>query len=174
MKPTRYVVRKDRVASVLAHLQQCHPYETMAYDLVPIRRPPSDQGIGRFGRLDSPQTLAAFAGVVKDRLGLADVKVAGNPELVIGKAAVCTGSGSSLMNRFLASDAQVYVSGDLKYHDARNTEWSRRALIDIGHFASEHLIVDVLAQRLAEQAAAAGLNVIVEACKLEREPFVRL
>ncbi len=55
------------------------------------------------------------------------------------------------MGDFFASGAQVYISGDLRYHDARDVEMAGRGLIDIGHFASEHLIVEVVAGKLADQ-----------------------
>ena len=52
------------------------------------------------------------------------------------------------LSAFFDSGADVFISGDLKYHDARNFEFAQKALIDIGHFASEHLIVETFAERL--------------------------
>jgi dinuclear metal center YbgI/SA1388 family protein len=129
------------------------------------------QGIGRIGDLERTMTLQALAAAVKKQLSLGSIRVAGPLDLQVGKVAVCTGSGSGLLEPFFNSDAQVFVSGDLKYHDARDAEWSRRGLIDVGHFASEHLIVEDLTERLAKRLAAAGLDVSVEACTTENDPF---
>jgi putative NIF3 family GTP cyclohydrolase 1 type 2 len=112
--------------------------------------------------------------LIKTKLGLDYIKVAGNPDLDVNTVAVCSGSGSSLVNRFITSGAQVYVSGDLRYHDARTVEASNLGLIDIGHFASEHLIADVLANRLDKILAETGIDVKIEAYKLEKEPFMIL
>jgi len=87
---------------------------------------------------------------------------------------VCTGSGSGLINNFFSSGSQVYISGDLRYHDARAVEAANLSLIDIGHFASEHLIVEVLAERLQKVLVESEFDVKVEACKLEKDPFVIL
>jgi putative NIF3 family GTP cyclohydrolase 1 type 2 len=92
--------------------------------------------------------LKDFARYVKNILNLSSLKVSGDSELRVEKVAVCSGSGSGLMKSFLASKAQCYVSGDLHYHDARDTQAFNRGLLDIGHFASEHIMVQMLVQRL--------------------------
>jgi len=94
--------------------------------------------------------------------------------LEVKTAAVCTGSGSSLLNDFIASEAHVYISGDLGYHEARTIEAANLGLIDIGHFASEHLIVDVLTNRLKKVLSETGIDVTVEAYRLENDPFMIL
>ena len=65
----------------------------------------------------------------------------------------------------------MYISGDLRYHDARDVETAARGLIDIGHFASEHLIVEVLAGKLSDSLNKKGAEISVEACMLEEDPF---
>lgn len=129
-------------------------------------------GMGRIGRLAEPVALGELALRIKKRLHLQAVKVAGNPEQVVDQVAVCSGSGASLATLFLKTPAQVYVSGDLRYHDARMVEENGRALIDVGHFPSEHLVLDPLAGRLREVARKMGWPVSVEACRLEHDPFI--
>ncbi len=168
------VVRKNDVTGVIEHIKKNHPYETMAYDIYPLLSYNRRHGIGRIGELDNSMNLKAFALSIKTKLGLKHLKVAGNLDLMIKRVAVCSGSGSGLINQFVASGAQVYVSGDLGYHDARTVEALNLGIIDIGHFASEHLIVDVLTRRLIQILSEAGIEVKVEADKLEHEPFVIL
>ena len=131
-----------------------------------------EEGIGRIGRLPLVQSLESFAKQVKNRLGLSWLRLVGDSRMEVKKAAVCTGSGGSLMKLFLASDADVYITGDLKYHNARDAEAAGRALLDIGHFPSEHLMVEPVAQRLQTLLDAAGAQMIVEACDFEKDPFV--
>jgi len=111
---------------------------------------------------------------VKEKLGLESVKVAGRPDLRVMRVAVCAGSGSSLMSAFISSGAQVYISGDLRYHDAREVEAADLGLIDIGHFASEYIVIETLANRLTKVLTANDMDVKVEACKLEKDPFTVL
>jgi putative NIF3 family GTP cyclohydrolase 1 type 2 len=76
------------------------------------------------------------------------------------------------MNDFFLSGAQAFISGDLKYHDARNAEEMNLGLIDIGHFESERLMLDVLKERLCEKFAKLNFNIIVDAYNLENDPFI--
>jgi putative NIF3 family GTP cyclohydrolase 1 type 2 len=89
----------------------------------------------------------------------------------VQRAAICSGSGGGLTGAFLASGADVYISGDIKYHQARDVEDAGRAVIDVGHFASEHLITAPLAMYLEKAAISEGWNVSVKGCRLERDPF---
>jgi len=75
---------------------------------------------------------------------------------------------------FLSSGADVYLSGDLTYHNGRAVEAMDRGLIDIGHFASEHIVVEDLSQRIKQVLAQTGETVTVTACTLEKDPFSRV
>ena len=129
------------------------------------------EGPGRIGDLEYPMKLSQLAKMIKDKLNIKTVKIVGKPDLMIRKAALCTGSGSGLMDYFFSSNAQVYISGDLRYHDARAVEAVNLSIIDIGHFSSEHMVVDVLADRLNRILYQAGIEVNVEAYRLECDPF---
>ncbi len=146
--------------------------------LVPASGPVAGQqalpqlGLGRVGRLAPAMSVKAFARHAKEKLNVHAVKVAGNPELEVSRAAICSGSGGSLIDHFLQSPAQVYVSGDLRYHDARLIEEAGRALIDVGHFSSEHIIIDRLVELLTKEARAEGVQLLIEPCRVERDPFM--
>lgn len=151
-------------------------------DLRPLARakepqliaPDQGTGIGRVGRLESALDLKSLAQMIKKKLKLRHLRLSGDPDLPVKKVAVCSGSGASLLADFFASGAQVFVSGDLRYHDARDVEAANLGLIDIGHFASEHLIVDVLAQRLTGLFADSKKNLNIKACDIEKDPFTVL
>ena len=151
--------------------------------MVPAQRPagspdsgsdPVGQGMGRIGVLTEDITVSQWARKIKEKLGLKTVKVAGPKEQIVRRAAVCSGSGGSLLSDFMASGADVFVSGDLHYHDARAVEEAGRALIDIGHFASEHLMVEALVKRLKQAVSDAGWNIRILPCRIERDPFAFL
>jgi dinuclear metal center YbgI/SA1388 family protein len=168
------VVRQRDLLRVIAHLRSHHPYETMAYDVYPLTQPETTFGIGRVGDLTESSDLRALALKVKRSFGVDTLRVVGDPCMSVKRVAVCTGSGASLVRGFLNSTAEVFISGDLRYHDARDAEAARRGLIDIGHFASEHIVVAALTERLQESAVAAGFDTTINACGLEKEPFINL
>ena len=165
------IVPEIQLAAVVAHVRQHHPYETMAYDVYSLVASESPEGLGWIGAFENPIELHPLALKIKEVMGLPAVKVTGPSDLPVKRAVVCSGSGASLLPLFLSADAQVFISGDWRYHDARQVEAIGRGLIDIGHFASEHIIVNDLAKRLQQDLNENGLNVTVEACELEKDPF---
>ena len=166
------IVEKKDVSRILANIRPHHPYQTMAVDVYPLVDIEGRIGLGRIGNLESGVTLRRFGMMVRDKLGLSGVRITGKQDMVVHRVALCSGSGSSLMKSFFASDADVYLSGDLRYHDARDAESAGKALVDIGHFGSEHLMVDEIADFLRQRITEKSWDIRVTACQLEKDPFV--
>lgn len=145
---------------VLAALRASHPYEEIAFDLFELANGGPERGFGRVGRLTAgPLPLAAFAGQVGQLLGCsAVVRWAGVPDRPIERVAVCGGAGADLVEAALAAGADVLVTGDLKYHQARAAVASGLALVDAGHFATENVLVPALAGWLRQRLE--GLEVL--------------
>ena len=76
-----------------------------------------------------------------------------------------------MVKDFLASGAQVFISGDLNHHAALDIAASGRALVDIGHFASERIIVSRLCDQIREGAEKAGFTLSVIPWDQEPDPF---
>ena len=76
-----------------------------------------------------------------------------------------------MLNDFFQSDADVFISGDLRYHDARDAEEAGRALIDIGHFASEHIMIDPVVDYLRHAVKKVDWPLVVEPYRFENDPF---
>lgn len=109
-------------------------------------------GFIKTGLLDAPMTLEAFASSVKEALGSSHALYAGEAAKPVRKVAFCSGSGMSLMQEAIASGADVYLTGDLKYHDALDAEEAGFAVVDATHFSSEKLAVRVLADWIRQHA----------------------
>ncbi len=131
----------------------------------------SGEGLGRVGRLSEKMILSDLVGMIKQRLNLDRIRWSGDPLLPVERVAVCSGSGGGMMESFFASGAQVFITGDLRYHDGREAQARGLGLVDIGHFGSEHLITRILSEQLAEKLTEKGLPITVEASDLESEPF---
>jgi dinuclear metal center YbgI/SA1388 family protein len=135
-------------------------------------KPDSCHGIGRVGDLSPPLRLEQLAHSLKQRLHLSFLRMVGDPDLLVKKVAICTGSGSGLLNEFISSETQVYISGDLRYHDAIFALEVKKGLIDVGHFPSEQIMIDVMAKRLKKMIKPSGsCPITIEACHLECDPF---
>jgi dinuclear metal center YbgI/SA1388 family protein len=165
------ILPRESLRRTVDKMLRAHPYEEVAYDLIPLANPRSDIGLGRLGRLAQETTLAEFAARVKDVLAMESLRIVGDPSGRVKKVAVCGGSGASLLGEAHSRGADVLVTGDVKYHDARNAESRSLALIDAGHFATERLMVQGLAQALRKEAGSRALDLEFVEWEGEEDPF---
>ena len=165
------IVPKRKLARVLEKMHKAHPYEEVAYDLVPLQNQVPGAGLGRIGRLEQATTLDAFAAGVKAALGCDHLRVTGAGRRPVHKIALCGGSGAGLLQTAHRLGADVLVTGDVKYHDARQAEELGMALIDAGHFATEKLMIEQVADSLREAAHQRHWEIVFEAYAGEADPF---
>lgn len=109
--------------------------------------------LGRIGNLPKPMTLADFAAQVADCLPQTNraIHVAGDLASRIERVAVCGGAGDSLLELVGKSDADVYVSSDLRYHLTEEfVNSTGKAIIDISHWSGEWTWLDQAAKLLSQ------------------------
>lgn len=105
-------------------------------------------GFGRVGKIPAKMTLKEYALLVKKNLKLADVKVYGNLDQMVETAAVCTGSGKSMISDVLVAGADVYVTGDIDHHTGIDTVAQGLCIIDAGHYGTEYIFMEDMKERL--------------------------
>ena len=99
-------------------------------------------GLGVVGDLPQPMTAQQVVALVKERFSLKVVKASRPVTGMVSRVAMCGGSGSSLIGAARKSGAQLYISGDISYHNYFTR--GDFMLMDIGHYESEIDIVDIL------------------------------
>lgn len=132
------------------------------------------QGLGRTGQLGEAMTLEQLGCRIKEQLGTPGVRIIGNPGNIVSTAALCSGSGGSLTTHFLGSGMDVYITGDLKYHEARDIESHGKSAVDVGHFFSEFIAVELLKNRLGQMFDAKKYDVILNTYDQEQDPFLTI
>jgi dinuclear metal center YbgI/SA1388 family protein len=165
------LLRRSAQGAAVKALLATHPYEEPAFDLVPLLNEGVPLGLGRIGELAGPVSLAEFAARVKECLGVSALRLTGDPTRQVRRVALCGGSGASLLHEAARQGAGVLVTGDVKYHDAREAEALNIALVDAGHFATERLMVAGVADRLRQELATRRLEAEVLPCTAETDPF---
>lgn len=101
-----------------------------------------DVGLGVIGQFREPMTAIEAVEYVKKKFALKYVRCSRPIDGPLSRVAMCGGSGSSLIDRAMASGADLYISGDISYHHFFTTPTFM--VIDIGHFESEVDITGVL------------------------------
>ncbi|HVF06376.1 MAG TPA: Nif3-like dinuclear metal center hexameric protein [Frankiaceae bacterium] len=159
------VVPHRRITPVIRALLAAHPYEEPAYDVLPVLLP-HDRGLGRIGTLAEPVTLGEFAASVAAALPFSGnpVRVAGDPARPVRRVAVCGGAGDGLVDTARRAGADVYVTADLRHHPVSEARERGLAVIDAGHWATEHPWLADAAERVANRVgngARATVSTIV-------------
>ena len=111
----------------------------------------TDAGLGVVGNLARPLPKLEFLRRVKEKFGVRCLRYsAQSPQLVVKRAAFCGGSGASLIRRAIDARADVYVTGDIKYHDFAGFGLDI-ILADIGHYESELCSMRIFSRIIREK-----------------------
>lgn len=107
--------------------------------------------IGRIAELKKETTFKAFAENIKSVLGICNLRVVGDLNKKIKTVAVCNGGGADFVYDAFSKGADVYISGDFKYHHARFAYENDMPLIEITHYDAEILFIDAIEKLLKEK-----------------------
>lgn len=124
-------------------------------------------GLGRVGNLATPVTLERLAEQVSAALPATGtgVRVAGPGDAQVSRVALCAGAGDSLLDIVLSSDADVYITSDLRHHPAQEAReqallrGGKPFLIDISHWAAESLWLQTAAAELVARFPALSTRI---------------
>jgi dinuclear metal center YbgI/SA1388 family protein len=135
---------------VVKAMIQAHPYEEVAYDLYPLLNNNAGQGFGIFGELSHPEDETAFLKKVKTIFNCSCIRHTQLLSKPIKKVALCGGSGSSLLKNALSSGADLFITGDFKYHQFFEAE-QKIVIADIGHYESEQFTKELFFELLTKK-----------------------
>jgi hypothetical protein len=128
---------------VVKALLETHPYEEVAYDLYALENSNVEIGLGCVGKFEEPVSEDDFLQLVNSTFGTKGMRYSKLTGKKIWKVALCGGSGISLLNMAINSDADAFLTADIKYHDFFKTE-SKLLLVDAGHFETEKFSREIL------------------------------
>ena len=144
-----YLVSNYNLRTVLNAMYAAHPYEEVAYEIYPIQNSNQFEGAGMIGELETEQDEIAFLKQLKSTFNCGIIRHTQLLGRKIKKVAVCGGSGSFLLSKAIQQKADIYITGDFKYHEFFDAE-KQIIIADIGHFESEQFTTNLLAERLKE------------------------
>ena len=101
----------------------------------------------RIQKLKSAITIEELCKIIKEKLCIPNVRVVGDTAKLVKSYAICTGSGMSFSGN-VKKKADVFITGDLKYHESLDASELNQTIIDLGHYESEYLFVELLEENL--------------------------
>ena len=135
---------------IIQAMLQAHPYEEVAYDIYPLDNKNTDVGMGMIGELEKPISEIDFLTKLKSTFITGVIKHTGLKNKLVKKVAVCGGAGSFLLGTAIAAGADIFVSGDFKYHQFFEAE-NKIVIADIGHFESEQFTKELFYELLIKK-----------------------
>jgi len=144
------IFEKHLENNILKTLNECHPYEEVAYDIVTTDNVHQHIGMGMIGDLANLQSEKDFFERLKEAFSLECIRHSKSLDRPIKKVAVLGGSGSFAIDAAKRAGADIYISADFKYHDFYKAE-NQIVLADIGHYESEQFTKNLLADYLKEK-----------------------
>lgn len=153
----------------LQTLEQFHPYEEPAVDVYPLEpRPIRSSGAGRRLMLDEPVTIVELARRIKAYLKIDGLKVAAVTDRPVDVIGVCPGAGAELADAARQDGCQLYLTGEMRYHEAMAMLDAGVSIILAGHTNTERGYLPRLADRLSKLLP----NVQFAVSARDRTPFV--
>ena len=146
----------DKQSAILSSLSNSHPYEVVAYDILQLQNVNSDIGAGLIGDLENGIDELTFLKSLKIKMKTDCVRYTELRGKRIKKVALCGGSGSFLLKDAINQKADVFITGDFKYHEFFDAE-NRIVIADVGHFESEQYTIELLADKLKEKFTTFGV-----------------
>ncbi len=147
---------QGRVAEVVHAVREAHSYQTPAIDIYPVGSPEEDRiGMGRVGELAVPAELDVLVETVKTAFSLPGVLlVRGRGPTAstrISRVAVAAGSCGSIFRSAVEAGAELYLTGEMRHHDALAAAAAGLHVVALCHSNSERIALANLAETLTER-----------------------
>jgi dinuclear metal center YbgI/SA1388 family protein len=142
------VVPEAKVAGAVRAMRAAHSYEEPAYDIYHLKAGLSG-GEGRIGELEQPATLGELAGLVKSALAAPSVQIIGDLSRIVRRMAVACGAAGEYLSDSIRSNADTFLTGEMRFHDALAARSAGIGVLLPGHYATERPGIEELAEKLA-------------------------
>ncbi len=143
---------------VITSLLRIHPYEEVAYDLYPLDLEGEQIGMGLLLYLEKPVSIGELVANCSAKLPFCTPRFQTFGKKDFTKIALCGGSGGSMIETAGRQGAELFISGDFKYHDLKRAEQLGLALVDAGHVSTEMPGIYYLGRYLQERLKQDGFG----------------
>lgn len=167
------VTGQRRLSGVIKALMASHPYEEPAIDVYPLLNEPR-HGLGIIGRLPRKMTFQELGQQVREKLQAKSIRVLGEPESQVERLAICSGNGGDLIEKAVKKGAEVFLTGEIDYHDFLLAKESGLAVIEAGHWTTEKGFISLVTRYLQEFFKDLPDFEVIPSNTINTEPYVSL
>ena len=141
----------------VAALLKAHPYEEPAFDIYQLKNSWGSVGSGVIGELPAECDEVEFLQCVKESFKVGSVRHTPLLGKGVKRVALCGGAGGSFAGEAMAAGADVYITGEARYHDLFNYT-GKMVMAVIGHYESEQYTMDIFREII--ERACPGVKVM--------------
>ena len=161
------VVPANKLDAVITAMRNAHPYEMPAFDVFKIHSTEAPFGLGRIGELAKPLRIPQIVKNIKEITGAKAVGLVGDEKRLVKRAAVCAGTCGTIINQVIATKADLYLTGELKHHQALAAQEAGLTCICLSHTVSERFILKKVAKQLQKHLK----GITIKISKKDADPF---
>lgn len=144
-------------SKILSALFDAHPYEEVAYYIHDLANKNNEVGSGMIGELQNSIKSTEFLVQIKKNLSAKVIRHTALVKDEVKKVALCGGAGSFLLRDAIAQGADIFISGDFKYHEFFDAE-ERIIIADVGHYESEQFTKELIYENISKNFANIALH----------------
>jgi len=141
---------KHLESKIIKTLLHYHPYEEVAYEVISLDNHYQQVGSGMIAELKTALPTKAFLAMLKQEMKAKCIRHTTLVKKKIKRVALCGGAGSFLLPNAIAQEADIFISGDFKYHQFFDAD-NQIIIADIGHFESEQFTVQLFNKIISEK-----------------------
>ena len=126
--------------------------------------------IGRTGRFRKPLTYMQAIELAANQLNMSirQLRACGDLNTEITSVGICTGAGADMAEMAVDAGCQLFITGDVKYHEAQAAAARGICLLDAGHYGTEKFFAQAM-RELLEKKLAGKAEVVESAVNID--PF---
>ena len=136
--------------NLIKKLREAHPYEEVAFEIYALENKDPYLGSGMIGELSSEISTIEFLKMLKSTFKCGVIRHTKLISSNVKTIAFCGGSGSFLLNDAIRANADIYITGDFKYHEFFDAD-DQIIIADIGHYESEQFTSERIKTILTEK-----------------------
>ena len=138
------------VNTIIAALLAAHPYEEVAFDIVALDNTNQRIGAGLIGELKEEIAPRTFLKKLKTAMKCDTIRHTELLQTKLKRIAVCGGAGSFLLQDAISHKADIFISGDFKYHEFFDAD-QKIVIADIGHYESEQFTKELIQEIISKK-----------------------
>lgn len=161
------VVAGTLLHAAVAAVRRVHPYEEPAIDVYPLKGGALGGGVGAVGDREREASVETVLADVNRLVRPSWIKVAGPARRPVRRIALVAGSGAEFAGAAREAGADLFLTADVKYHQALEAASGDMTIADIGHGSGEKWILPEFRRTIAARFGGSVATRVI----MEEEPL---